>query len=167
MKAFCSGCGLSSVPSPSSVVTSFPSIEPTGVTKECLAAPLTSTVQAPHCVMAQPYLAPLSSRSLRSTYSSGVSGSASIERIAPLTLRLMAIAGVLHPHLQHVVVRRLRVRHVDALQLDAVAVLGLLQVVDIGAGEVAHVVAPELHHVEARARDDVAVRRFLLDHHVA
>src|SRR5262249_28028223 len=95
MKAFCSGCGLSSVPSPSSVVTSFPSIEPTGVTQERLAAPLTSTLQAPHCVMAQPYLAPLSSRSLRSTYSSGVSGSASTERIAPLTFRLMAIAGVL------------------------------------------------------------------------
>src|SRR5215467_3492135 len=95
MKAFCSGCSLSSVPSPSSVVTSLPSIEPTGVTQERLAAPLTSTVQAPHCVMAQPYLAPLSSRSLRSTYSSGVSGSASTERVAPLTFRLMAIAGVL------------------------------------------------------------------------
>src|SRR5262252_2258341 len=94
MKAFCSGCSLSSVPSPSSVVTSFPSIEPTGVTQERLAAPLTRTVHAPHCVMAQPYLAPLSSRSLRSTYSSGVSGSASTERIAPLTFRLMAIAGV-------------------------------------------------------------------------
>jgi hypothetical protein len=67
MKACCSGCGFSSVPSPSSVVTSFPSIEPTGVTQERLAAPLTSTVQAPHCVMPQPYLAPFSSRSLRST----------------------------------------------------------------------------------------------------
>jgi hypothetical protein len=49
---------LSSVPSRSSVVTSFPSIEPTGVAQERLAAPLTSTVQAPHCVKPQPYLAP-------------------------------------------------------------------------------------------------------------
>src|SRR3989441_1182518 len=58
------------------------------------------------------------------------------------------------PDLQHVVVRCLGVRHVDALQLDAEAVLGLLQVVGVGAGEVAYVVAPQLHHVKARAHLD-------------
>src|SRR5262249_25312566 len=91
MKACCSGCGWATVPSPSSVVPSDCPIEPTSVTQERTGWPSTSTVQAPHCDSPQPNLALLSSRSLRSTYSSGVSGSAGTLRTAPLTLRLTAM----------------------------------------------------------------------------
>src|SRR5262245_52329878 len=73
-----------------------------------------------------------------------------------------------HPRLKHVVVRSLRVHHVDALELDAMARLGLLQVMNIRAGEMAGRVVAELHHVEARAHDQIAASRILfLDGDVA
>ena len=60
----------------------------------------------------------------------------------------------------------LRVGHVDALQLDAVAVLGLLELVAIRAREVPHVIAPELHHVEAAFHHHIPLGRHLVHHHV-
>src|SRR5215468_4983442 len=96
MKACWRACGLSSEPTPSIVVISLVVTALTGVTQERTALPSTSTVQAPHCASPQPNFAPLSSRSLRSTYSNGVSGSAGTERLTPLTLRLMAMLGVSH-----------------------------------------------------------------------
>src|SRR3954471_10738567 len=74
------------------VVISLEVTELIGVTQERTALPSTSTVQAPHCASPQPNLAPFSSRSLRKTYSSGVSGSAGTDRLAPLTFRVTAIA---------------------------------------------------------------------------
>ena len=76
MKARCSACSLSGVPSDSSVVTRALPSELIGTTQERAGAPSISTVQAPHCASPQPNFAPFSARSLRSTYSSGVSGSA-------------------------------------------------------------------------------------------
>src|SRR5215475_11087893 len=94
MKACCSGCSLLDEPRPSIVVISLLATVLIGVTHERTALPSTSTVQAPHCARPQPNFAPLSSRSLRSTYSNGVSGSAGTERLTPLTLILMAMLGV-------------------------------------------------------------------------
>eukprot|EP01042_Synura_sphagnicola_P009317 gene9317-11961_t len=54
---------------PSSVVTSRPATPCDGITQARAAIPSTSTVQAPHCPRPQPYLGPLSDRSLRSTCS--------------------------------------------------------------------------------------------------
>src|SRR5215470_11043540 len=92
MKAACSGCGRSTVPRPSRVVISDCPSVPTGVMQERTGAPSTSTVQAPHWASPQPNLAALRPRSLRSTYSSGVSGLAGTLCVAPFTLMLMAIA---------------------------------------------------------------------------
>jgi hypothetical protein len=67
MNAVCSGCGFAIEPSPSMVVISLAATALTGVTQEGVALPSISTAQAPHCASPQPNLAPLSSRSLRST----------------------------------------------------------------------------------------------------
>ena len=48
------------------VISALPSV-PIGVTQERTGLPFTSTVQAPHWASPQPYLAPFSARSLRST----------------------------------------------------------------------------------------------------
>src|SRR5262245_40086677 len=74
---------------------------------------------------------------------------------------------LLHPDLKDVLVRRLRVHHVDALQLDPETVLRAPEVMAVGAGEMPELVASQLDHVEARAH--VHVTRFrvdLLDHDV-
>src|SRR5882672_8325900 len=73
-----------------------------------------------------------------------------------------------NPSLQHVFVRPLRVHHVDALELDAMAVLRLLEVMDVRAGEMAGRVVAEFHHMEARVDDEIAASRvLLLDGYVA
>src|SRR5215468_538662 len=78
------------------------------------------------------------------------------------------VTSASHPRLKHVFVRALRIHHVDALELDAMARLGLLQVMNIRAGEMAGRVVAELHHVEARAHHEVAGPRiFPFDGHVA
>src|SRR2546426_145886 len=89
MNACCSGCGCSSVPSPSSVVISTPVIVPAGVTQERIARPWASTVQAPHWPSPQPNLGPRRLRSSLSTYSSGVAGSTSTVCALPLTVSIM------------------------------------------------------------------------------
>src|SRR5262249_28296552 len=73
-----------------------------------------------------------------------------------------------HPCLQHVFVWSLCIHHVDALQLDAMAGLGHLEMMNIRTGEVAGHVVAELHHMEARADDEIAAFCvYLLDHDVA
>src|SRR5215831_18876565 len=89
MHACCSGCGGSSVPSPSSVVIATPVIVPTGVTQDRSARPWASTVQAPHWPSPQPNLGPRRARSSLSTYSSGVVGSTSTVCALPLTVSVM------------------------------------------------------------------------------
>src|SRR5713226_8820364 len=91
MKAFWSGCRLLADPRPSSVVIFVSTTARAGVTQERTGFPSTSTVQAPHCAMPQPNLAALSSRSLRRTYSKGVSGAAATVRRRPLTVSVTAI----------------------------------------------------------------------------
>src|SRR5688572_9921320 len=95
MNAFCNGCRLSSLPSPS-IVSIAPLTVDIGVTQERTGRPSTSTVHAPHCARPQPNLGPFSSRSLRRTYSRGVSGSTATSRVAPFTRRVkLAIASSL------------------------------------------------------------------------
>src|SRR6266849_3003643 len=91
MKACWSGCRLLADPRPSSVVIFVSTTARAGVTQERTGFPSTSTVQAPHCAMPHPNLAALSSRSLRRTYSKGVSGAAATVRRRPLTVSVTAI----------------------------------------------------------------------------
>src|SRR5579862_1579026 len=84
------GCSLPSRASPSSVVISLFTAE-AGVMQDRTAAPLTITVQAPHCPSPHPNRGPCKPRSLRRIYSSGVDGSTSTVCDLPLTfnVRLM------------------------------------------------------------------------------
>src|SRR6185312_1575376 len=91
MNACCSGLGLSTLPSPSSVVIARPSTAVTGSTHERTAAPSRWTVQAPHCERPQPNLGPCNPSWSRSTYSSIVSGSACTECCLPFILRWMVV----------------------------------------------------------------------------
>src|SRR5215470_9483749 len=88
MNARCSGCSRSSVPSPSMVVMRLPETLATVATHERIGLPSARTVHAPHCARPQPNFGPFSSRSLRSTYSSGVSGSTWTVLLAPFTRRV-------------------------------------------------------------------------------
>src|SRR5712692_4480845 len=86
MKARCSGCGFSIVPSPSRVVMAPFAATDTGTEQERAGLPSISTVQAPHWASPQPNFGPFSSRSLRRTYRSGVSGATEDTlRVAPFT----------------------------------------------------------------------------------
>ena len=57
----------------------------TGVMQERTSLPSTSAEHAPHWASPQPNFGPFSSRSLRRTYSRGVSGSTATVRVPPLT----------------------------------------------------------------------------------
>src|SRR2546426_2436830 len=86
MKARCSGWSFSMVPSPSSVVMAPFAAADTVTEQERTDLPSISTVQAPHWASPQPNFGPFSSRSLRRTYRSGVSGATeSTFRVAPFT----------------------------------------------------------------------------------
>src|SRR6266536_388027 len=86
MKARCSGWSFSIVPSPSRVVIAPLAAADTGTEQERADLPSSSTVQAPHWASPQPNLGPFSSRSLRRTYRSGVSGATEDTfRVAPFT----------------------------------------------------------------------------------
>src|SRR3989449_224145 len=86
MKARCSGWSLAIVPSPSSVVMAPFAAADTGTEQERTDLPSSSTVQAPHWASPQPNFGPFSSRSLRRTYRSGVSGATDdTRRVAPFT----------------------------------------------------------------------------------
>ena len=76
------------------VVISVPRTADTGSTHDLVATPLTCTVHAPHWAMPHPYLVPLSSRTSRSTQSSGMSGATSTVVDFPLTLKVTGMAGV-------------------------------------------------------------------------
>ncbi|KAG1377328.1 hypothetical protein G6F60_015331 [Rhizopus arrhizus] len=87
MNACCVGPGCCRVPSPSSVVTARPCAALTGITQDRAATPSISTVHAPHSPRPQPYFGPFSSRSLRSTCSSAVSGATGTSYTPPLTVK--------------------------------------------------------------------------------
>src|SRR5881296_534082 len=87
MNACCNGCGLAGVPSPSRVTTFLPTAEDTGTEHDRTALPSTSTVHEPHWPRPQPKSGPCNPRSLRSAYSSGISGSSTtIDAALPFTL---------------------------------------------------------------------------------
>src|SRR5687767_3607714 len=83
------GCSWLSFSSPSIVVICLLATLPTCVTHERVCCPSTSTVQAPHCASPQPYLAPVKSRSLRSTLNKLVCGSTSTVNFFPLTFSVV------------------------------------------------------------------------------
>src|SRR5258707_15768957 len=86
MKARCKGCSFSIVPRPASVVIAAFAATDTGTEQERADLPSSSTVQAPHWASPQPNFGPFSSRSLRRTYRSGVSGATAVTfRVAPFT----------------------------------------------------------------------------------
>src|SRR4030081_1839935 len=87
IQARCAGWPLS-FDRPSIVVTLFPSTAFRGITHERTAIPSTCTVQAPQSAMPHPYLVPVSDRWSRSTQRSGVSASASMFCVVPLTVRV-------------------------------------------------------------------------------
>src|SRR3979490_2868793 len=91
MKARCSGGGLAVVPGPSSVVMAPFAAADTGTEQERTDLPSSSTVHAPHWASPQPNFGPFSSRSLRRTYRSGVSGATEETfRAAPFTRNVMS-----------------------------------------------------------------------------
>src|SRR4051812_38258229 len=71
------------------VVTARAPTDEIGVTHERTATPLMWTVQAPHRPAPHPYLAPLRSRTSRSTHNRGVASSASTVLVVPFTFRVM------------------------------------------------------------------------------
>src|SRR2546421_6121699 len=119
MNAFCNGCKLVADPRPSSVVIFVSTTARAGVTQERTALPSTRTVQAPHCAMPQPNLAALSSKSLRRTYSNGVSGAAATVRRRPLTLSVTAISFLLRNRPPQVRTRRARTLLLRRKRCDA------------------------------------------------
>ena len=74
-KAACSGLIFSGVPSPSTVVISWPSASAASIRQEFTGSPSRSTVHAPQAPRSQTCLAPVRSRWLRSASSSVTRGS--------------------------------------------------------------------------------------------
>src|SRR5437763_16615334 len=86
MKARCSGWSFSMVPSPWSVGIAPFAAAAAGTEQERTDLPSIGTVHAPHWASPQPNFGPFSSRSLRRTYRSGVSGATEDTfRVAPFT----------------------------------------------------------------------------------
>ena len=77
--------GCAALPKPSSVVTARASTAQTGVTQERIACAVEVHGAGAALATPQPNFGPFSSSASRSTYSSGVSGSASTARRRPLT----------------------------------------------------------------------------------
>src|SRR5208337_2466969 len=91
----CSGCRFSAVPIPSIVVISALSGTVVILTvHDLMSLPLIITEQAPHCPCAHPTLQPVRSSCCRSTSASDFSGSTIIERLMPLTLKIVLFIGV-------------------------------------------------------------------------
>src|SRR5258708_28907818 len=70
------------------VVTFLPAALESGITQERTGSPSRCTVKAPHCARPQPKWGLFMPRSLRSAYSSGISGSAFTETRLPSTMNL-------------------------------------------------------------------------------
>src|ERR1051326_1483788 len=94
MKAVCSLCGFSFVPSPSSVtISSRAPTEESGRVQDRTGSPLMCTVQEPHWPRPHPKRGPCSPASLRKTYSSGVAGSSTVAVTAfPFTRSVLVVA---------------------------------------------------------------------------
>src|SRR4051794_6093673 len=84
MKARCSGCGRSLVPSPSIVVTSLSATDQSGVSQADTARSSMMTLQAPHSPAPQPKCAPVMPNCPRRISRSDLSRSASTSVSAPL-----------------------------------------------------------------------------------
>src|ERR1019366_6388935 len=84
MKARCSGCGCSTLPSPSMVVMSLPAMDHSGVSHAATARSSTMTLQAPHSLAPHPKCGPVMPSCPRRISSSERSGSASISVSTPL-----------------------------------------------------------------------------------
>src|SRR6266567_1286606 len=84
MKARCSGCGRSLVPSPSIVVMSLSATDHSGVSQADTARSPTITLQAPHSLAPQPKCGPVMPKCPRRISRSDRSGSASTSVSTPL-----------------------------------------------------------------------------------
>src|ERR1041385_6656224 len=106
MKARCSGCGRSLVPSPSIVVTSLFATDHSGVSQADTARSSTMTLQAPHSPAPQPKCGPVTPSCPRRMSSNDRSGSASTSVSAPLRRnRTLGIEG--EPFSRFFLLRRL------------------------------------------------------------
>src|SRR5882762_571586 len=94
MNAFCRGCGLCSVPKPSSVMIGSSPTSRKAIEQVLVSFPPTDAAQAPHCPRPQPNFGPFNPRSFRSTYNSGVSAAAVTTWDPPFTVSRYVI---LHP----------------------------------------------------------------------
>src|SRR5438105_203277 len=90
IQACCTGWSFPFLAMPSSVVTSFLTLE-TGVMHDRVATPLMMTVHAPHWPSPQPNRGPRKAISLRRIYSSGVVGSMSKVCVLPFTFSVMLL----------------------------------------------------------------------------
>ena len=70
------------------MVTRLPIAEVASKTHECSTCPSTSTLQAKHCSIPQPYFVPVSPRMSRRTQSSGISLGAVTAWFTPLTFNV-------------------------------------------------------------------------------
>src|SRR5215471_576786 len=93
MNACCTGCSPDSPPILSMVVISCPGTDHSGVSHDCTGLPSKSTLHAPHWPSPQPKRVPLSFRSLRRMYSSGVFASARTSESRPLT-RIVNVSDI-------------------------------------------------------------------------
>src|SRR4051794_17447599 len=106
MKARCSGCGRSLVPSPSIVVTSLFATDHSGVLQADTTRSSTMTLQAPHSPAPQPKCGPVMPSCPRRISSNDRSESASTSVSAPLRQnRTLGIEG--EPFLAGFLLRRL------------------------------------------------------------
>src|SRR5512136_2150167 len=91
MKAVCRGWSSpEALARPSIVVTVAPSISTAGKRQELTAFPFTSTVQAPHSPLPQPYLVPVISSSSLSSSRSVQKGSTSISILFPFNAKAIS-----------------------------------------------------------------------------
>src|ERR1700758_3781170 len=102
IQACCTGWSFPFLAIPSSVVTSFLTLE-TGVMHDRVATPLIITVHAPHWPSPQPNRGPRRSRSLRRMYSRGVVGSTSRVCDLPFTFKvtLLIWGSPSHERMRH------------------------------------------------------------------
>src|ERR1035441_9603018 len=88
-------------PRPSIVITCLPATSLTGVEQDRTACLFTITVQAPHRASPQPYLAPVSPRSERSTHNSARSSSTFTLAGLPLRVKEMVLSIVTAPDIHN------------------------------------------------------------------
>ena len=86
-------CGCIGVPMPSMVRTDFPATRLTGKRHDITTRPSMSTAQAPQSARSQPFFAPVSPRSSRSTSKRLRSGSVVMVRSSPFRVKVIVCIG--------------------------------------------------------------------------